>query len=131
MYRVLVVAMVVLGFASGCPAKDVHVRYPAPPDMPTGTLVLLLSKPASGVTVAVNGVLVVEDVKTGRVVIANTPAGNQDVVMTANGSDKAMRVWVDTEHATTIPLGVPDMSPGFVKSIMGTLITVVAYSLLR
>jgi hypothetical protein len=130
-YRVLVVVMmVILGLSSGC-AKDVHVRYPAAPDMPTGTLVLLMSKPASGVTVSINGVLVVEDVKTQRVVIANTPAGNQDIVMTANGSDKAMRVWVDTEHATTIPLGVPDTAPSFIKSIFGTLITVVAYSLLR
>ncbi|HVK83692.1 MAG TPA: hypothetical protein VM513_06270 [Kofleriaceae bacterium] len=130
MSRLLVIVMVILGFASGCD-KDVHVRYPAPPDMPTGTLVLLLSKPASGVTVSINGVLVVEDVKTQRVVVANAPAGNQDIVMTANGSDKAMRVWVDTEHATTIPLGVPDTAPSFLKSVMGTLITVVAYSLLR
>ena len=127
MPRLLVAALVVL---AAC-AQDVHVRYPAPPDTPTGTLVLQLSRPASGVTVAVNGLLVVDDVKTQRVVIANTPAGTQDIVMTANGADKAMRVWVDTEHATTIPLGVPDTSPGFIKSIMGTLITIVVYSLLH
>ncbi len=127
MTRLLFAALVVL---AAC-AHDVHVRYPAPPDTPTGTLVLQLSKPASGVTVAVNGLLVVDDVKTQRVVIANTPAGTQDIVMTANGADKAMRVWVDTDHATTIPLGVPDTSPGFIKSIMGTLITIVVYSLLH
>jgi hypothetical protein len=127
--RVLVVVMLFLGM--GCPAKDVHVQYPAEPDLPTGTLVLLLSKPADGVSVAINGRLVVEDAKTQRVVVANTPSGNQDIVMTANGNDKAMRVWVDTDHATTIPLGVPEQGPGFIKSIMGSLITIVAYSLLR
>lgn len=127
MTRLLVAALVALAACS----HDVHVRYPAPPGAPTGTLVLQLSKPASGVTVAVNGLLVVDDAKTQRVVIADTPAGTQDIVMTANGADKAMRVWVDTEHATTIPLGVPDTSPGFIKSIMGTLITIVVYSLLH
>ena len=110
---------------------DVHVRYPAPADIPTSTLVLLLSQPATGVTVAVNGILVVEDARTGRIVISNVPTGHDDVVIAANGTDKAFRAWVESDHPTTVPLGVPQESTGFLKSILGTLISLVAWSLLK
>jgi hypothetical protein len=122
--------LVMLVWLSAC-SHDVHARYPAAPDEPTSSVVLLLSQPADDVNVAVNGILVVEDAHTGRIVINNAPTGNVDIVMTANGSDKAMRVWLSSDHATTIPLGVPDASSGFIKSIFGTLITIVAYSLLH
>jgi hypothetical protein len=114
----------------GC-AHDVRAHFPAPPRAPTGKLVLLLSKPASNVTVAVNGQLVVEDEKTGRITIDGIPVGHIDVTMSANGSDKQFRVWVDDTHATTVPLGVPEQSMGFLKSIFGTLVSLTAYSLLR
>ncbi len=124
------IVFVVLLAIAGC-AHDVRVTYPAAPDDPTGSIVLLLSQPADDVNVAVNGVLVVEDAHTGRIVIDRAPGGNVDLVMTANGADKAMRVYVGTDRATTIPLGVPDGSTGFIKSLFGTLITIVAYSLLH
>ena len=41
-------------------AHDVNPRYPAAPDEPTGTVVLLLSQAASDVNVAINGILVVD-----------------------------------------------------------------------
>src|SRR5512139_629079 len=72
----------------GC-AHDVQARFPSRPEDPTGTLVLQMTKPASDVTVAVNGVLVVEDEHTERVVIAGVPIGTTEVVMAANGGDKA------------------------------------------
>ncbi len=125
-----VVPLLVVLMIGAC-AKDVHVRYPSAPDDPTGTVVLLLSKPATGVSVAINGLLVVEDAHTGRIVISGAPVGTEEIVMTANGADKAMRVWVGTDHATTVPLGVPEAGSGFLKSLFGTLITIVAYSLLR
>ncbi len=114
----------------GC-AHDVRASFPAPPGAPTGKLVLLLSKPASNVTVAVNGQLVVEDEKTGRVTIDHIPVGNVEVTMSANGADKQFRIWVDDAYATTVPLGVPEQGVGFLKSMFGTLISLVAYSLLR
>jgi len=126
-----VVPLLVMLMMIGACAKDVHVRYPSAPDDPTGTVVLLLSTPASGVSVAINGLLVVEDAHTGRIVISGAPVGTEEIVMTANGADKAMRVWVGTDHATTVPLGVPEAGSGFLKSLFGTLITIVAYSLLR
>lgn len=124
------VVLVVLAMLAGC-ARDVHTRYPAAPDEPTGTVVLLLSQPADDVNVALDGVLVVEDAHTGRIVIANAPTGSHDIVMTANGSDKGMHVWISSDHATVIPLGVPDQSTGFLKTLFGTLVTIAAYSLLH
>lgn len=124
------IVFVVLVWITGC-AHDVRVTYPAAPDEPTGSIVLLLSQPADDVNVAVNGVLVVEDAHTSRIVIDHAPGGTVDLVMTANGADKAMRVWVGTDHATTIPMGVPDASTGFLKTLVGTLVTIVAYSLLH
>jgi hypothetical protein len=123
--RLLVVLLVV-----GC-AHDVKSRYPSRPDEPTGTLVLTMSEAASGVTVAINGVLVVDDEKTDHVVIEGVPAGTGEVVMAANGADKAFRVWIDSERPTTVPLGVPDEGHGFLKSLAGSLLSIVVYSLLR
>ncbi len=124
--RLLLILIAVVGCA-----HDVQATFPAPPGAPTGKLVLLLSHPASNVTVAINGQLVVEDRKTGRVTIEQIPAGTTEVTMSANGSDKQFRVWVDDTHATTVPLGVPEQGMGFLKSIFGTLISLTAYSLLH
>jgi hypothetical protein len=122
--------IVLLLLLIGC-AHDVRARYPAPPEAPTGTLVLLLSRPASDVSVAVNGRLVVEDATTKRVTIEQIPVGSSEVTMSANGADKQMRVWVDGTHETTVPLGVGEGSTPLWKSILATAISLVAYSLLR
>ncbi len=114
----------------GC-THDVKARYPSKPDEPTGTLVLAMTKPASGVTVAINGMLVVDDEKTGHVVIEGVPVGTGEVVMAANGSDKAFRVWIESDHPTTVPLGVPEEGYGFLKSVAGSLLSILVYSLLH
>jgi hypothetical protein len=111
-------------------AHDVKVTYPAAPDAPTGTLVLKLTTSAE-VSVAVNGLLVVDSKKTDKVVIENVPIGSNDVVIAANGGDKAMRVFVTSEQWTTIPMGVPEPSSGFLKSIFATLVSIIAYSMLN
>ncbi len=122
--RLLIVLML------GC-AHDVRATFPAAPGAPAGTLVLLLSRPASDVTVAVNGQLMVEDRKTERITIEQIPVGTAEITMSANGSDKQFRIWIDDTHATTVPLGVPEQSIGFLKSVFGTLISLTAYSLLH
>ena len=119
-----------LVFVVGC-AHDVRARFPAPPDTPTGTLQLLLSQPASDVTVAIGGVLVVEKQHTGRITIEGVPAGTAELAIVANGTDKQLRAWIDSERTTTVPLGVPDASTGFLKSLFGSLLTIVAWSLLH
>jgi hypothetical protein len=112
-------------------SHDVRVRYPAAPGAPTGTLVLLLSQPAAAVAVAVNGLLVVKDRRTKQVTIEAVPVGTVELVVTASGGDKALRVWIDDTHPTTVPLGVPSEGIGFAKSLFATLLSIVAYSLLH
>jgi hypothetical protein len=117
-------------FAAAC-AHDVRVTYPAPKDLPTGTLVLLMGEPASDVAVSINGQLVVEDAHTSRVEIDHVPVGHQDIALAANGVDKQFQIWIDDEHPTTVPLGIPDPGGGFLKTLFGTLITIVVYSMLH
>lgn len=121
--------VVLLVLVVGC-AHDVRVRYPAPPDAPSGTLVLRLTQTAD-VSVAVNGQLLVDDEKTDKIVIENLPVGSNDVVIAANGGDKAFRAWVTSDHWTTVPMGVPEASTGMLKSIFATLVSIVVYSLLN
>src|ERR1700760_3910929 len=114
--RWLVVALLM-----GC-AEDVHVNYPGAEN---GSIVLLMAEPASDVSVAVNGMLVVEDAHTRRVTIDPAPVGNDDIVLTANGGDKAMRVWVGSDHPTTVPMGVPESGmSGWLKTIFAAVVTV-------
>lgn len=125
----MLVVLVVLATAA-C-SHDVRARYPSQPTEPTGTLILSMANAADGVSVAVNGELVVEDAHTGHIEVTGVPVGTQEVIMTANGSDKAFRVWVGSERPTTVPLGVPEASSGFLKTLAGSLLTIVVYSLLR
>jgi hypothetical protein len=123
-------ACIVFALVAAC-AHDQRVRFPAPLDAPTGTLVLMFAQPASDVIVSIDGVLVVQNAHTARVVIESVPVGTREVIVAANGTDKAFRTWVGTDHATTVPLGVPDASYGFLKTLAGTLLTIVVYSLLH
>ncbi len=127
--RTVVLLMLLI---TGC-AHDVRVRFPALPEQPTSSVVLRLSDAAQGVSVAVNGIMVVEDEHTEKIVIDNVPTGHADIVLVANGGDKAMRVWVDLDHATTIPMGVPDGggAGGFLKTIFASVVTMAVYALLN
>ena len=71
------------------------------------------------------------DVKARFPSRADEPTGTLEIVMAANGGDKAFRVWIDSEHPTTVPLGVPAEGSGFLKSLAGSLITIIVYSLLH
>ncbi|CAN5469190.1 hypothetical protein BH11MYX1_BH11MYX1_52060 [soil metagenome] len=122
----------ILLFVVGCTAHDVALHFPiVTPGQPTGTLVLLMSQPASDVTVAIEGVLITSGAHTSRLVIEGVPVGTADVIVAANGGDKEIKVWVGSDHATTVPIGIPDASMGFLKTLAGTLITILVYSLLH
>jgi hypothetical protein len=124
--------LVILLLVAGCAAHDVDAHFPmSEPGDATGTLVLLLAEPADDATVAIDGVLVAEQQHTQRLVIDRVPVGTADVIVAANGQDKEFHAWIGTDHATTVPLGVPDASMGFVKTLAGTLITIIVYSLLH
>ncbi len=124
--------LLVVLVAIGC-SHDVAAKFPStdPDPGPTGRLVLLLSSPASGVSVAINGRLVVEDAHTRRITIDDVPVGTGEITLAANGNDKQFQVWIDGEHPTTVPLGVPEKPTGLLESILGTLISLTAYSLLH
>ena len=74
--------------------------------------------------------LVLEDAHTGRVRVDGVPVGTRDIAITLNGVDKQQRVWVGSDHPTTVLVGVPDEEVGFVKTVLGTILTLVMYSLL-
>lgn len=117
-------------FAAAC-AHDVHARYPAPPDAPTGSITLLFTA-SSVVSVAVNGVLVVHDERTERVVIDDVPTGFAEISIAAGTGEKQARVWVDSARSTTVPLGAPGEAPlSAVRSLALSLATVAVYALLR
>lgn len=121
----------ILLVVAGC-AHDVTVKYPSAPDDLTNTVVLLLTDAAQDVSVAVNGQLVVEGEHTKKVAIERVPVGTAEIVMAANGADRAFKVWVSGDHATTVPLGVADAGPGgFLKTVLASVISIVVYSLLH
>ena len=54
-----------------------------------------------------------------------------DLVIAANGGDKEIKVWVGTDHATAVPIGIPEGGSSFLKTLFGSLLTIVVYSLLH
>src|ERR1051325_8393914 len=103
-----VMRFALLVLLAACPAHDVRVHFPSAPDAPTGTLVLQMSQAASDVSVAINGVLVVDDVHTQRIVIDGVPVGTEEVVMTANGAGKAFHTLIGADHGASVPAGGAD-----------------------
>ena len=124
-----VLAIVVL--AAAC-AHDVRARFPAPPDAPTGSIALVFTSAASDVTVAVNGVLVVHDADTERIVIDDVPTGFAELSIAAGTGEKQVRVWVDSSRTTAVPLGAADDSPlSALRGLVLSLAGVALYALLR
>ena len=68
---------------------------------------------------------------TSRVVIDGIPIGTREITLAANGGDKQFKVWIDGDHATTVPIGVADATGGFLKTLAASILTIVVYSLLH
>ena len=117
---------------AGCD-HNVRARFPSDPAEPTGTVVLKFTSPASDVTVTVNGVLVVDGEDTERVQIDGIPTGRAELAIAAGPGEKQMEVWISSDNPTTVPLGSPGQSGGgsFLKSLFGSVVTIVIYSLLN
>lgn len=131
MVRSLVAAAVILALAGGC-AHDVRARYPATPGEETGAIVLVFTESSSGVYVAVNGVLVVDDAHTGRVRIENVDTGYADVAIAVGPGEKQVRVWVEAGRDTVLPIGSPGGSPlDALKSLAMSLAGVALYAWLN
>jgi hypothetical protein len=116
----------------GACAHDVVTRFPAPPDAPTGTVELVFTAPASDVSVAVNGHLVVYDERTQKIRIDAVPTGYADLAIAAGAGEKQVRVWVDYDATTTLPLGAPGEAPmSAIRALATSLASVALYALLN
>ena len=130
MHSVLVAAA--LAVLAGACAHDVRAHYPGGDVGTPGSITFVFTRPASDVTVAINGTLVVDDVHTGRVHVDGVPPGYAEVVVAAGPEEKAIKVWVDAGKETTVPLGSPGVSPvdGW-RAAFVSLASVVLYAVLR
>lgn len=98
--------------------------------METGGLTLVFSREASNVVVAVNGVLVVDKVRATRVHIQGVETGYVNVSIAADGVERAVRVWIDANKATAVPVGNAGR-PEQMNPVVTTALSVVAFLISR
>ncbi|HVV87937.1 MAG TPA: hypothetical protein VHE35_33080 [Kofleriaceae bacterium] len=97
-----------------------------------GTIELAFTAPASSVSVAVNGTMVVRGARTQKVTIAGVPTGYADLAIAAGAGQQQTRVWVDSRRTTAVPLGVPDDAPlSTMRSFALSLASIALYALLH
>jgi len=115
-----------------CHPRAGRPPFPAPPGAASGASGLGFTSGAADVAVAVNGVLVVEDAHTERVRIDGVPTGYAELAIAAGSGEKALRVWVEADHLTTIPLGAPAEAPmSALRGLATSLAGIALYSLLN
>src|SRR5688572_1823552 len=91
----LVVAIAIAAGVVAC-VHDVYTRFPAELGADVGAIELAFSAPASSVSVAVNGIMVVRDVRTESVTITDVSIGFAELAIVAGAGEKQMRVWVES-----------------------------------
>lgn len=127
--RSLVVLLVLL---VGACAHDVHARFPASPGQATGRVTLVFTDVADAVTVAIDGVLVVRGARTERIEIRDVPTGFVDVAVAAGAGERALRVWVEADRETAVPLGAAGEAPlSALRGLAISLASVALYALLH
>ncbi len=125
-----VALLLLLSLVLSC-AHDVQVRYPDDELGEHGVVIVMLDD-AADVTVAINGRLLVDDVRTKRVEISNLPTGFVELAVAAGGSAQQTRVWVTAEHPTALPMGAPAAgAQGVVASLLSTAVSVAVFVLTR
>jgi hypothetical protein len=114
-------------------SHDLKVRYPEKTELPTGSITVLLTRPARDLTIAVNGLLVARRAHTREVHVTGVPAGSTDVIIAAGGGstriEKHFEIWVSPGENVAIPLGAPEQSMASAMN-MGML-TIAAWLLSR
>ena len=129
-WKAFAMSLMLASTSFGC-AHDVRVRYPDEEAGDHGMLTVMLDD-AADVTVAVNGRLLVDDVRTKRVEISNLPTGYVELAVAAGGSAQQTRVWITAEHPTALPMGAPAAgSQGLVAGLLSTAVSVAVYVLTR
>ena len=121
-------------FVTAC-AHDVRAHYPTPPGEPpgdTGSLTLVLTRPASDVYVAVDGVLVVDDANTRRIHIDGLPSGYASVAIAMGDAEKTVQLWIEPGRDTVLPLPSPGGSPWeSLRNMAVSLAAVALYAWIR
>lgn len=113
-------------------AHDVTARFPSSPEQATGRVALVFTDVADGVTVAIDGVLVVQDARTERVVITGVPTGYANLSVAVGPTEKSARVWIEADRETAVPMGAVGEAPlSAVRSLAISLASVALYALLR
>ena len=127
----LAVALALVAGVAAC-AHDVAVQFPAEVGAEVGAIELAFTNPASGVSVAVDGVMLVRGARTERITIAAVPTGFRDVAIAAGPGEKQVRVWVERDRVTAVPLGATDDAPlSTVRGMALSLLSLAVYTLLR
>jgi hypothetical protein len=97
--------------ATAACAHDVLVRYPVPEgaEAPRAVLELRFTDTVYDANVSVNGKLVVEGVRTTKVVIEDLPAGPTQVVVASSGApmERAFQVELPPGGRVVVPLVAP------------------------
>jgi hypothetical protein len=113
----------------GC-ARDLHTQLPGGDEGPTGSLLILFTRPTRDVSVAVNGTLVADDAHTERLRVERVPVGEADVVVAAGAGDgrveRHVRVRVGWNEEIAIPLAAPSPSIASTLSLALLSLAVVA-----
>jgi len=106
-----------------------------PSEEPTGAVALIFTRPAKGVTVAVDGQLVVERIHTDSVRIEGLTAGIAELRVAAGSGparlEAEMRVDVEVGRTTTVPLGAPssEESSGYLNAALSVAAIVLSTAL--
>ncbi len=72
----------------------------------TGSVEIRFTRRAANVSVAVNGSLVVDSVQTERIRIDGIDSGYADLAIAGDGVERQLRVWVDAQRVTAIPVAI-------------------------
>ena len=127
--------LAILAIALAACAHDVRARFPSPAGTPpgeTGSVTLVLTRPASDVYVAIDGQLVVDGADTSHVVIDGLPGGYADMTVAIGDGEKAMQVWVEPGRTTVVPVPAPAASAtDSIKNMVLSIAAVALYAWIR
>ena len=77
----------------------------------TGSAEIVFSRKATSVSVAVNGVLLVDHVDCERIRIEGIETGYADLAIAGDGVERQVRIWIEHQRVTSIPVAIDAPRP--------------------